>query len=109
MRRTFFFALIFAASLLLFPLAPANTTPFSHSARNVLGSLRPAAQEPSVEQSASVTSVPPSPPVPAIPPIHVHIDPPDIDPVEVDIDPQEIEHDVVEHEDVDHEDFGHFG
>ncbi len=106
MRRTFFLTLILAAALLLLPLAPANTTPFSHSARNVLGSLRLAAQERSVEQSPSVTPVPPIPPVAAIPPIHVHIDPPDIDPVEVDIDPQEIEHDVMEH-DVDHEEFEH--
>src|SRR5712691_2663438 len=105
MRKTFLLALILsAAALLLLPLAPANTTPLSHSARNVLGSLRPTAQDPSVEQSPSV---------PAIPPIHVHIDSPEIDPVEVEIDPQEIEQDVMEHEDVehdedaDHEDFDH--
>src|SRR5216684_9021665 len=104
MRKTFLLALILSASaLLLLPLAPANTTPLSHSARNVLGSLR-AAQE---QESPSI------PPMPAIPPIHVHVDPPEIGPVEVDIDPQEIEQDVMEHEDVehdedaDHEDFDH--
>src|SRR6266852_74830 len=107
MRKTFLLALILsAAALLLLPLAPANTTPLSHTARNLLGSLRPAAQDPSVEQSPSVPAVPP------IPPIHVHIDPPEIGPVEVDIDPQEIEqdpmeHDDAEHEDADHEDFDH--
>src|SRR6266849_9829211 len=98
MRKTFLLALILsAAALLLLPLAPANTTPLSHTARNLLGSLRPAAQDPSAEQSPSV------PPVPSIPPVHVHVDPPEIDPVEVDIDPQEIEHDVMEHEDVEHD------
>src|SRR5216684_3795850 len=108
MRKTFLLALILsAAALLLLPLAPANTTPLSHTARNLLGSLRPAAQDPSVEQSPSVPAVPP------IPPIHVHVDPPEIAPIEVDIDPQEIEQDVMEHEDVehdedaDHEDFDH--
>src|SRR6266851_1377057 len=104
MRKTFLLALIIgAAALLLLPLAPANTTPLSHTARNVLGSLRPSAQDPSVEQSPSV---------PAIPPIDIHVDPPEIDPVEVDIDPQEIEqdpmeHDDAEHEDADREDFDH--
>jgi hypothetical protein len=113
MRKTFLLAQILsAAALLLLPLAPANTTPPSHSARNVLGSLRPAAQDPSAEQSPSLPPVPSVPPVPPIPPIHVHIDSPEIDPVEVEIDPQEIEHDVMEHEDVeredaDHEDFNH--
>src|SRR5712691_9685089 len=111
MRKTFLLALILSASaLLLLPLAPANTTPLSHTARNLLGSLRLAAQDPSAEQSPSV---PPIPPVLTIPPIDVHIDPPEIDPVEVDIDPREIEQDVMEHEDVehdedaDHEDFDH--
>jgi hypothetical protein len=104
MRKTFLLALILSAAAPLFlTLAPANTAPLSHSVRNVLGSLRPTSQDPSVEQS---------PPVPPIPPIHVHIDSPEIDPVEVDIDPQEIEHDVMEHEDAeredaDHEDFDH--
>ena len=104
MRKTFLLALILsAAALLLLPLAPANTTPLSHSARNLLGSLQPAAQDPSAEQSPSV---------PAIPPIDIHVDPPEIDPVEVDIDSQEIEqdpmeHDDAEHEDADHEDFDH--
>src|SRR5713101_4469451 len=102
MRKTFLLALILsAAALLLLPLAPANTTPLSHSVREVLGSLRPAAQDPSVEQSPSVPAVPP------IPPIHVHVDPPEIAPIEVDIDPQEIEHDVMEHEDVGREDADH--
>src|SRR5229473_2486362 len=107
MRKTFLLALILsAAALLLLPLAPANTTPLSHTARNLLGSLRPAAQDPSVEQSPSVPAVPP------IPPIHVHIDPPEIGPVEVDIDPQEIEQDPMEHDDAergdaDREDFDH--
>jgi hypothetical protein len=102
MRKTFLLALILsAAALLLLPLAPANTTPLSHSVRNVLGSLRPAAQDPSAEQSPSV------PPVPSIPPISVDVDPPEIGPIEVDIDPQEIEHDVMDHEDADHEDFDH--
>src|SRR5258708_36265862 len=97
MRKIFLLALIIgAAALLLLPLAPANTTPLSRSPRKVLGSLRPAAQDPSVEQS---------PPVPPIPPIHVHIDSPEID-------PQDIEQDVMEHEDAeredaDHEDFDH--
>src|SRR5258708_36945636 len=104
MRKTFLLALILsAAALLLLPLAPANATPLSHSPRKVLGSLRPAAQDPSAEQSPSVPPVPSIPPVPAIPPISVHVDPPEIDPVEMDIDPQEIEHDVMEHEDVEHD------
>src|SRR6266849_951536 len=104
MRKTFLLALILsAAALLLLPLAPASTTPLSHSARNVLGSLRPTAQDPSVEQSPSV---------PAIPPIDIHVDPPEIGPVEVDIDPQEIEQDPMEHDDAEHgdadrEDFDH--
>src|SRR5713101_6740316 len=108
MRKTFLLALILSASaLLLLPLAPANTTPLTHSVRNVLGSLRLTAQDPSAEQSPSVPAVPP------IPPIHVHVDPPEIGPVEVDIDPQEIEQDVMEHEgvehdeDASHEDFDH--
>src|SRR5713101_6917114 len=113
MRKTFLLALIIgAAALLLLLLAPASTTPLSHSARNLLGSLRPTSQDPSVEQSPSVPPVPSIPPVPAIPPIHVHVDPPEIGPVEVDIDSQEIEqapmeHDDAEHEDADHEDVDH--
>src|SRR5260370_8341760 len=104
MRKTFLLALILsAAALLLLPLAPSNTTPLARSPRKVLGSLRPAAQDPSAEQSPSVPPVPSIPPVPAIPPIHVHVDPPETDPVEVDIDPQEIEQDVMEHEDVEHD------
>src|SRR5690348_7182849 len=97
MRKTFLVALILgAAALLLLPLAPANTTPLSHSVRDVRGWLRPAAQDPSSEQSPSVPPVPSIPPVPAIPAIHVHVDPPEIGPIEVDIDPQEIEHDVMD-------------
>src|SRR5258708_13035244 len=94
MRKTFRLALIIGAAALLFlTLAPGNTA-LARSARNVLGSLRPTSQDPSLEQSQSVPLVPP------IPPIHVHVDPPEIGPVEVDIDPQEIERDVMEHEDV---------
>jgi hypothetical protein len=97
MRKTFFLALVLsAAALLLLPLAPANTAPLSHSTRDVLGSLRPAAQDPSVEPSPSV------PPEPAIPLIDIHVDPPEIEPVEVNIDPQEIEQDM-EHDDADHD------
>ena len=60
MRKTTFIALILSASaLLLLPLASANTAPLSHSARNVLGSLRPAAQDPSAEPWPSVAPEPP--------------------------------------------------
>jgi hypothetical protein len=101
MRKTFLFALILtAAALLLLPLAPANTVPLAHSTRDVLGLLRPAAQDPSVEPSPSV------PPEPPIPPIDIHVDPPEIEPVEVNIDPQEIEQDM-EHDDADHDDADH--
>jgi hypothetical protein len=104
MRKTFLLAIIpTAAAFLLLPLAPANTAPLVHHARNVLGSLRPAAQDPSPEPWPSVA------PVPAIPPIHVHVDPPEIDPaeidpVEVDVHPEEIEPEVMAQEDADHED-----
>src|SRR5260370_32605124 len=97
MRKIFLLALIIGAAALLFlTLAPGNTA-LARSARNVLGSLRPTSQDPSLEQSRSVPLVPP------IPPIHVHFDPPEIGPVEVDIDSQEIEQDVMEHEDVEHD------
>jgi hypothetical protein len=114
MRKTFFLALILtAAALLLLPLAPANTAHLARATRDVLGSLRPAAQDPSVEPSPSV------PPEPPIPPIDIHVDPPEIDlseidppeiePVEVDVHPEEIEQDVEhenadDHEGADHED-----
>jgi hypothetical protein len=111
MRKTFFLALILsAAALLLLPLAPAKTAPLSHSAHNLLGALRPAAQKPSTEPSPSAAPVPP------IPLIDIHVDPPEIgppeiDPVEVDIDPQEIEQDIeredADHDAADHEDFEH--
>ena len=59
MRKTFFLALILtAATLLLLPLAPANTAPLAHSAGNVLGSLRPAAQDPSPAPSPSAATEP---------------------------------------------------
>jgi len=110
MRKTFLLAIIpTAAALLLLPLAPANTAPLTHATRNVLGSLRPAAQDPSPDPSPFVAPVPP------IPQIHVHvdppeidppeIDPPEIDPVEVNVHPEEIEHEVMAQEDADHEDF----
>src|ERR1700730_14595603 len=105
MRKTFFIAIILsAAALLLLPLAPASTAPLSHSARKVLGSLRPAAQDPSAGPAPFVVPEPP------IPPIHIHvdppeIDPPEIDPAEVDIHPEEIEREVMEQGDADR---GHF-
>lgn len=106
MRKTFFLALILsAAALLLLPLAPANTASLSRSARNVLGSQRPAAQDPSPEPSPFVAPVPP------IPPIYVHVDPPEIDPIDVVVHPQEIEQDMepddADHDDADHENFVH--
>src|SRR6267154_2735616 len=110
MRKTFFHVpVLSAAALLLLPLAPANTAPLSQSTRDVIGSLRPAAQDPSVEASLSV---PPEPPIPAID-IHVdapEIDAPEIDPVGVNIDPQEIEHDIeqdIGHDDANHDDIDH--
>ena len=107
MHKTFFIALVVsAAALLLLPLAPADTTPLSHSARNVLGSLRPAAQDPSAEPGPSVAPEPP------MPPIHIHtdppeIDPPEIDPVEVDAHPEEIERQAMEQGDADREHIDH--
>src|ERR1700730_17562901 len=118
MRKTFFLALILtAAAFLLFPVAPANTKPLTLSVRNVLGSLRPATQDPSPEPSPS-PSLPPAPPSPAIqveidpPEIDLpqieppEIDPPEIEPVEVDVHPEEIEQDM-DHDDHDDDDVDH--
>jgi putative adhesin len=118
MRKTFLLGLILsAAALLLLPLAPANTAPLSHSARNVLGSLRPATQDPSPEPWPSVPPAPPSPPIqvqidppeiesPEIDPPEIdppEMDAPEIDPIDVDVHPEEIEQDM-DHDDADHDD-----